>query len=324
MIALAALLATVLGVAWLTGAAASMHSARRIWLRHWAERGGRGSGAAFLYLHRPEQLVQSASTAAAALILLYGLSIGAMADGTVALALHIGTGALVVLLFGQVLPRALARRWATKLVPLLVPVLRPVNLVIAPFFAFNSSSGQAAPVQAEPAMRAERDSLEDLLREGESEGVGEREAMAMISGVVQFGDKTAGDVMTPRDSVFALDHSLSAHELSHRVAEAGYSRVPVFRHSLDDIVGIVHVFDIIKATPSRPLQPRRITTVGSTVHCNELLSTMLRDRVHLAIVRDEDGRTAGLVTLDDLLEELVGDIRDERDDPAPGRERLDG
>jgi len=121
--------------------------------------------------------------------------------------------------------------------------------------------------------------------------------------------------MTPRDDIFALDASLDVVMLARQIAQSGYSRVPVYRGTIDAIIGMIHAFDVIK-TPADPLsrlRPVRFSAPGAP--CNELLFRMLRERVHLAVVRDDTGRTLGLVTLEDLLEELVGDIRDEHDEP---------
>jgi putative hemolysin len=235
----------------------------------------------------------------------------------VPLALAVVGAAVAILLAGQVLPRAVARRWAQRLVPALLPVLQAVDLLLAPFAAVARVVTRALmPDALRDQAAAPRDSIRDLLREGELEGVGEREEMAIISGVVDFAEKTAAGVMTPLAEVFAVPADLPPAELARRIAQAGYSRVPVYRGTLDDVVGMVHVFDVLKAESDRPpLRP--VASTSASKPCNELLSEMLRGRRHLAIVRDDDGRTIGIVTLENILEELVGDIRDEHDDPDP-------
>lgn len=316
------LILSVLVIGWLTAASTAVRSVSRIWLRHWAEQGARGSVAIERYLEGPQRLVLSAGTAIALASVLTGLTLGMVTTGSfwrdsgrVVLA------AVVLLIFGQIVPRAVGRRWAVSLLPYLVPALQLTDFVLGPLslavqrVAVRSSGSDVEAVQ-EP-----RDALEDLLREGELEGVSAGDEAAIISGVVQFGDKTAGDVMTPREEIFAVDGTLSRDALSQEVAQSGYSRVPVYEGSLDNPVGMVHVFDLIKAfADDRPLTWRRLAFAAPDTHCNELLSRMLRGQLHLALVRDADGRTLGLVTLEDLLEELVGDIRDEHDDPHPSTE----
>ncbi len=306
----------VLVVGALTAAATAVRSVSRIWLRHWAEQGGRGSTVVGTYLERPQRLILAAGTAIALTVMASGVAVGG-ADpigGWRDAARVIGT-ALVLLFFGQLLPRALARRWAAPLVPVLVPPLRAVELVLGPLagavrnLVVHRSSDPAASVDES------RDVLEDLLREGEMEGVSAGDEAAIISGVVQFGDKTVREVMRPRNDIFAVDGALPPEKLASLVAQSGYSRVPVYEGSLDHMVGMVHVFDLIKSSAGRPVAWRRLGYTTPETHCNDLLSRMLRGQLHLAIVRDADGRTVGLVTLEDLLEELVGDIRDEHDEP---------
>jgi putative hemolysin len=163
----------------------------------------------------------------------------------------------------------------------------------------------------------ERDTIQDLLREGELEGVGEREEMEIITGVMSFGEKRVRDVMIPRQEIFAIERSASARAVAEEFATSAFSRVPVFEGSLDHVVGMLHAFDVLKTGGMRPPALRPVATAPESMTCSELLFRMLRRSQHLAIVQDDEQRTVGLVTLEDLLEELVGDIRDEHDEPAP-------
>jgi CBS domain containing-hemolysin-like protein len=160
-----------------------------------------------------------------------------------------------------------------------------------------------------------REDIEDLLREGALEGVGEASEIEIISGLVTFGEKTVEQVMTRRDEVFAVDADLAPLEMARRIAQAAYSRVPVYRGTLDTVVGIVLAFDVFKERGETVPEVRKVAETDPATRCNELLFSMLRHRLHFAVVKDSAGRTAGIVTLEDLLEELVGDIRDEHDEP---------
>jgi putative hemolysin len=219
-----------------------------------------------------------------------------------------------VVLVGQLLRRAVGRRWGPELVPVLVPLLRVVDLFLTPFHVVADlvrrvmASGPASATDDDA-----RDGLEELLRDGAFDNIGVTEEMAIISGVVQFGDKVVQDVMSSRAKIFALPDGLPAAELALRVAQAGYSRVPIYRDTPDQIIGMVHVFDVFVRSGETlpPIRPVTVTT--STKSAKELLFELLRSRRQLAIVLD-DATVVGLVTLEDLLEELVGDIRDEHDD----------
>ena len=149
------------------------------------------------------------------------------------------------------------------------------------------------------------------------EGVSQTGDFALISGVVRFADSTVLDVMTPREEIFAVDLALPPREMAAHIALSAFSRVPVYEGSLDNIVGMVHAFDVLKGDPDErpPLRPVGDATPGE--RCKTLLARLLSTRRHFAVVREASGRVAGIVTLEDLIEELVGDIRDEHDDPAP-------
>ena len=313
------LLIALIVVAWLTAAGMAVRSVSRIWLRHWAERQLRGAEAAVKYLERPHRLLTAVNAGVAVTLLFAGVAIGLNDTGTrLAIDALVFTGLVVI--FGQLLPRTIARRWPVIVAPFVLPLLQLTDVVTRPILAIGRMLARIVVwKRPEREPEAERDTIQDLLREGELEGVGERDEIAIISGVVQFSEKVVRDVMTPRSEIFALSDSISAHSMATEIAQSRYSRVPIYHDTLDDVKGMVHAFDVIKAHGDRkaPLRPVAFSAPGAP--CNELLFRMLRDRVHLAIVRDETGRTLGLVSLEDLLEELVGDIRDEHDEPEPPR-----
>ena len=313
------LMITVAIVAWLTAAATAVRSVSRIWLRHWVEQQLSGSGAAALYLERPHGLLLAASTGVALTVFISGVILANSADGSILMLLAEGlVFALVLLVVGQIVPRAVARRWAPQLIPVLLPPLQALEMILNPALRLvRRLAGERQGAKAEPPPTDE-ETLEELLREGELEGVGEAGEIAIISGVVQFGEKSVRDVMVARGDVFALPFNLPASEMASRIAQSGYSRIPLYRDSIDNVIGMVHVFDMLKNSGTEVPPLRGVAYTKSTTSCKELLSSMLKERKHLAIVRDDAGATTGLLTLEDLLEELVGDIRDEHDEPATG------
>jgi putative hemolysin len=312
-----AFLVCLLAVAWLTAGAMAVRSASRIWLRHWAERRLRGAESVVLYLERPQRLLTSANVAIALTLGLVGVWVGWRSAGNEGLAmLSFGSVAVVVILFGHLLPRAIARHWPSAVIPIAMPALRAAEVLSGPLLSLGRSiAGEDDDGRThEPP----REAMQDLLREGELEGVGRREEIAIITGVMEFGEKTVKDVMTPRHDVFAIPEGGDPHSVAAQIAESAFSRVPVFRGSLDQVIGMYHAFDILKQRAGQlpPLRP--VAYASSSAPCNELLFRMLRARLHLAVVHDESGRTLGVATLENLLEELVGDIRDEHDEPVAG------
>jgi putative hemolysin len=314
------LVISIIIVASLTATASAVRSVSRIWLRHWVERRLSGAPAAALYLARPQRLILAATTGVALTVFAAGTFIGTSAPGTMLGRAEAIIGyALALLILGQLIPRAVARRWPSVIIPPLLPVLRVIEFALMPLLMIVRRLTGEALQEKQEAWDADTDTLGELLREGELEGVGGHTEIAIIEGVVHFGEKRVRDVMTPVAEVFAVEVTVPAAEIARRIAQSGYSRVPVYRGSLDHIEGMVHAFDVLGATEAGlpPLRP--VGIAAPTTACNDLLFRMLRDRRHLTVVRREDGTTAGIVTLEDLLEELVGDIRDEHDEPRPER-----
>jgi putative hemolysin len=313
------LIIVLVAVAWLTAGGMAVRTVSRIWLRHWAERRLHGGTAATIYLERPQRLLASAGTGVAAILLIGGMLLGSQFDPPL-LAMRVVVFAVLVIVFGQIVPRALARRWPAFMAPFLLPVLGAVEFVSRPLAAFGRFVARRGARQESPgAADLGRDSIQDLLREGELEGVGEREEIAIISGVVEFAEKKVASVMRPRADIFAVDEDTPPHDLAIRIATAGYSRVPVFRGSIDMVIGMIHAFDVLKSYGEAIPRLRPVAYALPTDACNELLFRMLRSRLHLAIIYELDRKVVGLVTLEDLLEELVGDIRDEHDEPGPSK-----
>lgn len=308
---------TVVGV--LTGAATALRSVSRIWLRHWAEQRMAGHGTATLYLERPQRLLLAAGTGIAGAVFWLGALLGLHEAGRPGGLLRaVVVAVLLLVVIGQLVPRAIARRWPSQVLPLLLPMLRVVEGLVSPLASaalrvVGDRRGVSAGAAADAA-----DSLEDLLREGEIEGVGVPAERAIISGVVAFGDRRVHDVMTPRRDIVAIERGAAADEVARIVSQSKFSRLPVYEHSLDHVVGLITSWDVI-ARPEAPLRTLRgVAGAVPDEPCHALMGRMLRERRHLAVVRGAAGETLGLVTLEDLVEEFVGDIHDEHDEFIAG------
>lgn len=209
---------------------------------------------------------------------------------------------LIVLIVG-VLPRAAGRRWAEPLVRAASPWLGRAAHAIAPFLP-------GAPPDAGA-------DLAGVVRRGEGDDVTEGE-IAVISGVLAFTERPVREAMTPRTEIVALAEGVPADEAATLFAESGYSRLPVYRDSLDNVVGLVHAFDLLRTEPGQAFPLRPVAQVPGSRRCADLLFEMQRERRQFAVVLDEFGGTAGIITFEDLLEELVGEIFDEGDGPPGG------
>jgi putative hemolysin len=307
----------VLLVAWLTAGAMAVRSASRIWLRHWAERRLHGASSVLMYLQRPQRLLAAAQTGVALTLVAAGAVIGwRSAEDQDAAVLALAGYAALIVVAGQLLPRAIARRWPSGVIPLTMPLLQVAEWLTAPLEQVASTGTRASLGTPGAPKSAAHVAMATLLREGELEGVGRSDEIAIISGVMHFGERRVRDVMTPRADIFAIAEELDPRSTALQIAESKFSRVPVHRGSLDNIAGMYHAFDVINEGPDvRPPVRPVVRAPGDTL-CSELLFRMLRQRIHLAIVEDPTGKTLGIATLENLLEELVGDIHDEHDEPA--------
>jgi CBS domain containing-hemolysin-like protein len=166
--------------------------------------------------------------------------------------------------------------------------------------------------------------IAESAREGALEGFKER----LLSGAIELGERDAGAAMVPRTEMKAVPISSTPGEVESVVLESGYTRLPVYGQDLDDVIGFFHAKDLLQLPPearNRPLPAqmvRPMLVVPESRKLRPLLLDMRRNRAHLALVIDEHGGTAGIVTLEDVLEELVGEIRDEHDIEELGIERL--
>lgn len=230
---------------------------------------------------------------------------------------------LVVILFNQLLPFILFARtrglWVSRLrgpILLLLYVMFPVALLLSFLLSIASL---AETVEKEEAEDANDAAVDALIEAGTEEGIIEQSDRDLVRSAVEFGDKVVRDVMTPRPSIFAVPASLTIEEFILLLKDHSYSRVPVYSGSLDSIDGIAFAHDLIQI----PDEDARVRTVASirraaafvpeTKRVNELLREMQREKQHMQIVIDEYGGVAGLVTIEDLLEELVGSIKDEHE-----------
>jgi magnesium and cobalt transporter len=172
-----------------------------------------------------------------------------------------------------------------------------------------------------------RDQIEEAIEEHEGEPLSKGDLSPverqMLRNLLHFGERTAGDIGVPRADIVAVPETISFAELVAAFAEAGHSRLPVYRDSLDSVVGMVHVKDVFailaeQREPPRDIGPllREPRYVPESMGVLDLLAEMRATRTHLAIVVDEYSGTEGLVTIEDLVEEIVGDIEDEHDEEA--------
>ncbi|MBM3724768.1 MAG: HlyC/CorC family transporter [Acidobacteria bacterium] len=222
---------------------------------------------------------------------------------------------------GYIVPQALYRRGSGRWMAAAVPFLRMMIFLIRPLtalFGFLQSVAELGEDHAnEPEAVTQEEHIEALIDAGTEEGVIEEEDRRLIHSVVAFGDKTVREVMTPRPQIIAIAASRSLADLRQLVINEQFSRVPVYGDSLDDILGFIHVRDLLELEPGSQASirdlVRDVSTVPETKPADDLLREMQSNGVHMAVVIDEYGNTAGIATMEDLVEEIVGEIRDEHE-----------
>jgi putative hemolysin len=290
------------------GATASVAAlaASRLELTRWVARQLEGHDAAITLLSRPGDVAAAGDALVAVGVAIAGVAApwALRTTGlatTLTLELVVGVPALAVVAY--FIPRAVGRRWPEAVVRSVVPRLRGAGALVG-----RIVRGRAATERAE---------LAALLRDTASAGLAREDELEIVTGVMTFADRLVREVMTPRTRVTAAQEGASTAELARLVTSSGFTRVPLCRGSLDEIVGMVHAFDVIKAGPAGSVRVRPVAQLPATRRCADALLDMRREGRHLAVVLDEFGGTAGLVTMENLLEALVGEIFDELDVPAP-------
>jgi CBS domain containing-hemolysin-like protein len=239
---------------------------------------------------------------------------------------------VVYLVFGLALPQTLARRrtgpfagFVRVVAGALLWLARPVTGLVGAVAAGFARLLPSEPAGETPA--GMEDELRGLIFEA-SDDLIEPDEREMIDNVLQLEETTARDIMVPRVDVVAVEETAAPATILDAITRAGHSRIPVYRESIDHIVGILHAKDLLRFVGRNPahlpiaefLRPAHV--VPESKRIDDLLHEFQRGRVHIAIVVDEYGGTAGLVTIEDILEEIVGEIQDEYDVEEPLFERL--
>lgn len=229
----------------------------------------------------------------------------------------------VMLLSTYIAPHILYRRSGGRWLAFFVPALRVSAILARPLvtlfgvFQTLTELTEDSEHAEEPPTPAEN--VEALISAGAKEGLIEESDRELIQSVVAFGDKTVREVMTPRPSIVAIDADQPLEDLRELVIHEQYSRIPAYEGSIDRIIGFVHVRDMFELDEDergrRKVRDlvRPVRFVPETKRVNNLLREMQIDRAHLAIVVDEYGNTAGLATMEDLVEEVFGEIQDEHE-----------
>ena len=223
----------------------------------------------------------------------------------------------LILLFGEVIPKLYAGNHNLIFAQQTAPGLEVMMSMLSPLSKLMLRS--TSLVNRSVTAKADDISTEDLSRALEMSDVKNAEEKVLLEGILRFGDKTVNEIMTPRVDIVDLDCELNFDEVVRLVVKHGYSRMPVYRDNPDNIIGILYAKDLLpyigKGSPTFRWQDllRNVYFVPESRMIDDLLEDFRRKKIHMAIVVDEYGGTQGIATMEDILEEIVGDIDDEYD-----------
>ena len=236
------------------------------------------------------------------------------------------------LVFGELVPKRLAMKYYEKIAYATIGVIRSISVITAPFvklltFSTNMVSKIFGVGEAEEEVVTEEE-IKMMIDEGEEKGTIEKGERVLLNNVFEFNDIIVSEIMTPRTDMYAIDINDDIKNWLDEVDEYKYSRIPVYDESVDDIKGILFVKDILKPLKdNEDIDIKRLMRepyfVPESKDIDELFREMQQNKVQMAIVIDEYGGTAGLITMEDIIEELVGNIFDEYDDEEIDVKKID-
>ena len=269
-------------------------------------------------------LVNVAAGSLGALVALRLCQASGYPEGTT-IAVEVGVVTFVILIFGEVAPKMYAMQrnkvTAGRNAPLIMATQRVFDPVVGALNAFVAKMHGRVGEEERPFVTAEE--LRTIVALSEEHGTLEEDERDMIDSVMEFGDTVVREIMIPRVDMHCFEDTATVGEAIEEVKRLGHSRLPVYRGDVDHVVGILYAKDLLKLdldaerdrTLSELVRPPYYTPESKKA--GSLLRELQRRRIHIAIVVDEHGGTAGLVTLEDLIEEIVGEIRDEHDQEEP-------
>ena len=227
------------------------------------------------------------------------------------------------LIFGELVPKRIAMKNCEKIAFASVGVIRAISIIMAPFVKLLTLSTNLVSkifgVSETDEETVTEEEIRMMVDVGEEKGTIDEDEKTMINNVFEFNDKIVSEIMVPRKEIYALDMNLTLAEAIEEVSkEITYSRIPVYDETIDNIKGIVHLKDIFLSTQKKNAKIKNLIRdaffVPETKPVNELFEELRKNRTQIAVVVDEYGGTSGIVTMEDILEEIVGEIYDEYDE----------
>lgn len=237
-----------------------------------------------------------------------------------------GVMTFLILVFGEIVPKTIALRNAEKFALFAAPLILLIEFIFKPIeYLLTIITRPIVRIFGGPGEKSlTQEEIKMVISAGVKAGVLEQEEKEMISSVIEFSQTSVSEVMTPKPDIHAIELNQSIENLKILIQQVGRSRIPVYEGNLDNIVGVVYAKDLVALQESsikEYLHP--VLTVPESKMIDELLREMQSSHIHMAIIVDEYGSTSGIVTMEDLLEEIVGEIHDEFEKGAKRIEKID-
>lgn len=236
------------------------------------------------------------------------------------------------LVFGELVPKRIAMKYYEKVSFASIGVIKTISVITAPFVKFLTFSTNIVSklfgVTGEEEDNVTEEEIRMMVDVGEEKGTIEEEEKEMINNVFEFNDKFVSEIMVPRNKIFALDVDMTIAEVIEKLSvDMRYSRIPVYDENMDNIKGIIYIKDLLISNKNKNSKIKSLVKeayfVSETKRVNELFQELRKDKKQIAIVLDEYGGTAGMVTMEDILEEIVGEIYDEYDKETDKFKKID-
>ena len=237
------------------------------------------------------------------------------------------------LVFGELVPKRLGMKHYEKIAFGTIGVIRAISIITSPFVKLltgvTNGISKAFGVEESDEDEVTEEEIKMMVDQGEEKGTIEEEEKELINNVFEFNDITVSEIMRHRKDIFAVDINISKEELMEELSKHRYcySRIPVYDETIDEIKGILYIKDVLKNIDKKSFKVKNLVKDAYFVSQNRLINEVFKDlqrhKTQIAIIVDEYGGTAGLVTMEDILEELVGDIYDEYDKVEKEYEKID-
>ena len=225
---------------------------------------------------------------------------------------------VLLLLFGELIPKYIAREFADDLILIASIPVRVVSIVLAPIVKLTDSISlllvRNDSLSEEVSEIIHRDEIHSLIDEGSQVGNVDEEDSDIIKNIIDLGDQKVYEAMTPRTDIVGVSLDTQMQDVLNTFMQSGYSKLPVYEENLDNIKGVIHVYDMFKNPQDLSEIIREVMFVPETKKSLDMLREFLDNRVSFTIIVDEFGGTAGILTVEDIIEEMFGEIRDEYDE----------